>query len=430
MSKQGYYTINSITKILDNLVEGSKYNILPPKEPNINYPSIDEKALDAQDDDAHGQNEKETFVNDNSIEKPRIVENFKQKTVKLPNNDKLDGVNVIGITGDNKRILTTSFHLILARTGIVNFKYTKGFDKPYFYTKLRDASSVLIIDENIFEETYGLHTYNELADKFEGVPIFDDLQYRNEHNKPFRFRFNYKRSKKTPNSQSLGLAVKFQHTLEFASLTNIKFEENEVSVCLKDGALYSNSTVKSDMQAGSEILLKWENKNRFFIAISNQISESRVLLKTLSKNFEKTKDWFPNLNITEGQLETFGTDILLLRKYLLPGHRTPMIEFMEENRKKSLHDTNKLIPYTCYYHKRSKPYSIIRVELPKFMWENDSELAKFALSVAIWQFELGATKPLVLQAASDRCNLSHDKWIIDQQLKTAFKRKKLNHIEF
>jgi hypothetical protein len=426
---KGNMTI-AFNNLLESLVEGKTYKGLPPRGPiDLSFASIENEQLEALNQDVWGQDETEPIDND-SEKITKLMETSTPKIVKIPKENQLDGLNVIGITGDNKRILTTSFHLILSRASIVNFRYTKGFEKPYFYNKKRDASSLLVLDNNIFESSYGIHTYNELVNDPDG-PLLDHIS-KNSENKPFRFKYNHEKSKKAPSSQSLGLAVKFQHTQELACIDDIDFQQNGITVCLKQGPIFSNSTKLSDIRLGLQKLLSWKKKNRFYIGISSKVSESRVLIKTLLEHNHVIEEYFPNQNITEGVIKSFGTDSLLLKKILTPGTRTPMIEYIEKTREGALNtDALKgLKPVTCYYHKRSKPYGFVRVEMPKFMWEEDKEMAEFAVSIAVWQYELEGTMPLVIKAASDQSSLQHEKWVVEQQMKAAFEKKDLELIEF
>src|SRR5690606_2101320 len=156
--------LNAFNGILDNLVDGEKYDTLPPKGPiDLPFASAEEEELRSIDQDIYGEDEEDGMLV--SSDRIKVVESAAIKEVLLPDSNALDGLNVIGIVGANNRIITTSFHLILSRSSIVNFRYTKGFEKPYFYTKSRESSALLVLDSNIFDNAYSLHTYNELIDK-------------------------------------------------------------------------------------------------------------------------------------------------------------------------------------------------------------------------------------------------------------------------
>ncbi|MFZ7116560.1 MAG: hypothetical protein ACO1G9_14355 [Bacteroidota bacterium] len=420
--------IEAFHKVLDNLVEGSKYETRPPRGP-IDLPTVSNEEMSATDLDIWGQDEREDFGIENS-NKIKLIESPERKEVKMPEENKLDGLSVIGIGGDNARILTTSFHLILARSVVVNFKYTKGFEKPYFYTRFRDASAIMVLDNNIFEDSYSIYTYNDLVEKDKRFPILDHINKKID--KPFRFRYDHEKSKKAPSSQSLGLAVKFQHALELASINDTDFNHNGITICLKDGALFSNSTELSDIRNGLRKLLQWQNQNKIFVGVSTKVNESRVLIKTINARQDLIEEYFPNQNIPLSVINSFGTDTLLLKKILKPGFRTPLIEYIEPTREGAINEEGLegLKPITCYYHKRSKPYNFIRIEIPKFFWEKDKELVEFAIAVTVWQHELGGDKPLVLKATEERCSLSNEKWVVEQQMKAAFDKKELGLVEF
>ncbi|MBL7882394.1 MAG: hypothetical protein JNN23_21360 [Chryseobacterium gambrini] len=420
--------LNAFNSILDNLVDGEKYDALPPKGPNdLPFASVEDEELKSLDQDIYGEDDEDGALI--SSDRIKVIESANIKEVLLPDSNALNGLDVIGIVGANNRIITTSFHLILSRSYVVNFRYTKGFEKPYFYTKNRESSALLILDSNIFDSAYSLYTYNELIEKTDS-PIYDHLI--KSKGKPFIFKYNYDKFKKAPTSQSLGLAVKFQHSLELLSIKDVNVTNNNPLVCIKDGALFSNSSKPSDIQNGLQELFSWSGKNKTFIALSSKISDSRVLINTLNAYPYLIEEYFPNQNITTGVINSFGTDALLLKKILKPGYRTPLIEYIEKTREPIIQKEGYqgLKPLTCYYHKRSKPYSFIRIEVPKFMWEENKEQVEFAISIAIWQYELGGDRPLVIKTAAERCVLNHEHWVIEQQMKAAFEKKKLGLIEF
>ncbi|MBL7700547.1 MAG: hypothetical protein JNK79_20475 [Chitinophagaceae bacterium] len=423
----------SIGNLLDNLMEGEKYETLPPRSTkDLDAPFVSNEELEALDQDIYGEkktNEKGE-ANSRSISTP-ILEQRKRIKIEPPSPEKVAGINIVGISGDNNRIITPSFHIILARAAIVDFRYTKGFDKPYFYKKQKDISSVLIIDNNIFEDSHKIYTNNTLVEKGKRVPVMDAI--KNFDGKPFRFRYNHESIKSSPASHSLGLGVKLQHTLELSTLEEIDFENKETVICIKDGPYVSNSMVPVDVQDGLKKLLSWSDQKRAFVAVSTKISDSRVLLNAIKNGNEYlVEEYFKGQGVTPDVIESFGTDILLIKKILSPGYRTPLIQYVEKTRESIFEpeEYKDLIPLTCYYHKYHKPYNFIRIEIPKFLWDQNKELAEFAISIAIWQYELGGNSPLVINAAVESANLSHEKFVIEQQMKAQFEKKKLELIEF
>ena len=82
-----------------------------------------------------------------------------------------------------------SFYFILARATIVNFKYTKGTEPPYFYTIKKDASAVTWVDGNIFKENVIEHTALFIKAQLTKTifPEYDPL-YRSDNQVLYRVR--------------------------------------------------------------------------------------------------------------------------------------------------------------------------------------------------------------------------------------------------
>lgn len=416
--------------LLGNLVDGKTYNDLPPKAVE-NVPTVSNKEVLALDENPWGEDDSDNiaYSSENGV---KLLESFPRKEVTSPSTEQLDGVNILGIHGDNQRILTPSFHLIFAKTALVNFKYTKGYEKPYFYNKTLEVSSIMLMDDNIFIDGYRLYTNTDLQfKKQQATPILDKII--DDRSKPFLFTYDHEISKKAPNSQSLGLAVKFQHALELASIREVDIEQPGPTICIKKGSIFSNSSSKTDIQNGLKQLISWKNKpHKIYLGFDDKIQESRLFIKALNAHNDLLEACFPNQGITNQMISSFGNDGLLLKKALLPGTRTPMISYMADNRKSAIDspELSGLAPVTCFYHKKSKPFNIIRIEMPRFMWEQDKEFAEFAISILVWQHELGIHQPLVITAAKDQCSLAHEKMVIEQQLHAEFYKKELELIEF
>ena len=91
--------------------------------------------------------------------------------------------------------------------------------------------------------------------------------------------------------------------------------------------------VPSDIQEGLQNLLSWSKKNRFFVSVSNKIGDSKVFINTIKNGNEYLiEEYFKGQGITSSIIESFGTDVLLLRKILMPGYRTPLIQYIENTR--------------------------------------------------------------------------------------------------
>ena len=158
--------VDAFNGVLENLIDGETYVKLPPRGPR------DLATLSAAEIEARELNEfGESLKRDDNyqlkflthrIEDVTIEESVLPKEIELPNANDLDGLNICGIDGSNQKVEKNSFYFILARAAIVNFKYTKGTEPPYFYTKKKDASAVTWVDGNIFKENVIEHTNNKL----------------------------------------------------------------------------------------------------------------------------------------------------------------------------------------------------------------------------------------------------------------------------
>src|SRR6267378_8050240 len=84
--------------ILESLVDGETYDRLPPRGPH-DFPiaSIADEELRALDQDIWGQDEEEPFDENESEKRTTLVEGFSRKQVAIPTEQRLDGINVIGI---------------------------------------------------------------------------------------------------------------------------------------------------------------------------------------------------------------------------------------------------------------------------------------------------------------------------------------------
>ena len=85
-----------------------------------------------------------------------------------------------------KKLKRIRFFLILARAAIVNFKYSKGIEPPYFYRKHKDATAVTWVDGNIFTEEISLYTNRQLT-KEKIMMVFQSFRIKGQMtcNNPF-----------------------------------------------------------------------------------------------------------------------------------------------------------------------------------------------------------------------------------------------------
>jgi hypothetical protein len=426
--------VNAFNGILENLVEGEIYANLPPKGPN-DLAALSEAELKARELNENGEAAKDDNYSPAThrniqidIEKSNLP-----KPVSLPNADDLDGINICGIDGSNQRVEKNSFYFILARAAIVNFKYTKGTEPPYFYTIEKDASAVTWIDGNIFKENIIEYTNNKLKKQKqseEGVDIFDFI--KKDTSKPYLVGYDHSKSEKSPSGHALGWAVKFQQALELLCLSDIEFSHSKKTVCIKDGPLYSTSSSKNDTVEGLRPILRWNNQ--ILICVSKRINDSKLILETLCSFPELLQIYFPNDEVKREDILSIGTDSLLLQRILKPGHRTPFIKAVPIARKgtceKATEELQKdFMPLCCYYRGKTRPQTFIRLEIPFFMWERNKKLVEEAVSVVAWQHELGGKAPYIQLVADDLCQLNYERELLEKQTLAALNNKKLELAE-
>lgn len=423
--------VNSFNGVLDNLIDGKTYSKLPPRGPREDVASLSEAELKARQLNENG----ESLARDDNYD-PKTHKNIAidvetsmvPKPVAIPSSDFLDGINVCGIDGSSQRVDKNSFYFILARAAIVNFKYTKGTEPPYFYRIQKDASAVTWIDGNIFQENIIEHTNNKFKSEKEGEGV-DIIDYvKADNSKPFLVRYDHTKSDKSPSSHAVGWAVKFQQALELLCLAEIDKSADKRTVCIKDGPLFSTSSSKSDNIEGLRPIVQWTNQ--ILICVSKSINDSKLFIETLCSYPELIEIYFPGDQITRDTILSTGTDSMLLQRILQPGFRTPLIKAVPLARlgvcnaaKDALYQD--ITPLHCYYRGKTQPQTFIRMEIPFFMWEQSQQAVLDAISVVAWQHELGGISPFIQQVADDLCQLTYEKELLEKQTLAALVNKDL-----
>jgi hypothetical protein len=426
--------VNAFNGVLENLVEGAKYVKLPPRGPRDSA-SLSEAELKAKELNENGESSKDKNYDPvvyKNIEINGIENSFLPIEVKLPNSDQLDGVIICGIDGSNQKVEKNSFYLILARASIVNFKYTKGTEPPYFYQKNKDACAVTEVDGNIFKEYIVEHTNTKLKNenKDESVKILQHIKY--DSSKPFLVRFDHTKNDKSPSSHALGWAVKIQQALELLCLEEIKIDQDKKTFCIKDGPIFSTSSSEDDTIEGLRPILLWNNQ--ILLGVSKRISDSKLILETLCSFPELLEIYFPGDEVKKEDIESIGTDSLILQRILKPGYRTRFVKAVPIQRqgvcRKALSILSKdFTPLHCYYRGKTRPQTFIRIEIPFFMWERNKYLVEEALSVVAWQHELGGKAPYIQLVADDLCQLNYEKELLEKQTLAALSNKNLELAE-
>lgn len=427
--------VDAFNGVLENLVDGITYGQLPPRGPR-DLATLSEAELRARQLNESGESTtKDENYNPSTHKNIQIdiEESNLPKMVVLPTSDQLDGMDICGIDGSNQKVEKNSFYFILARAAIVNFKYTKGTEPPYFYTIKKDASAVTWVDGNVFKENVLEHTNNKLKkqkNSEESVDIFTYIQQDNS--RPFMVGYDHTKSNKSPSGHALGWAVKFQQALELLCLANVENDPNKKTVCIKDGPLYSTSSSKNDTIEGLRPITQWTNQ--VLVCVSKRISDSKLILETLCSFPDLLQIYFEGDEVKREDIQSIGTDSLLLQRILKPGFRTPFIKAVPIARQGACQQaTDELqkdfMPLCCYYRGKTRPQTFIRIEIPFFMWEKNRTLVEEALAVVAWQHELGGKAPYIQLVADDLCQLQYEKELLEMQTLAALNNKNLELAE-
>jgi hypothetical protein len=408
--------IDSFGGILKSFNDGATYKKKPPQGPPEHWPSISDEELAALNQTDNGE--------DKSKDRPYKIldlvleDDYMPRKVQLPTLDFLADLNIYGIDGSNQKIEKSAFYLILARAAIINFRYSIDGSKPYFTHKVKDSSSVMIVDHNVFDlDKINVNsTIIELGDSPDQKRIGKYLI--NESAGLLSFRYDISKTDKSPSSQALGIAVKIMQTLELICLMEIPTDKK--AICIKDGPLFSTSVAEKDTIEFLSRIHTWNDQ--ILISCSKRTRDSRLLVQALKEKVELRKKWFEKDIIIEKTINQIPSDSLILPRLLKPGERTPLFKAVPVARQPVVAEGSgdpKLTPLTCYYLSRSKPHTYLRLEIPLLFWERDKNRVEDAISVVAWQHELGRIAPLVQVVADERCQLSSEKEILQRQTEAA-----------
>lgn len=408
--------LDSFKGILSCLRPGSEYRNLPPRGPPENLPTLTNEEIELLESEVYGRDTNLPTYAYDSID-PSIEDDLSPKDVAQPNRETLRDLFVCGVDGSNQRINRASFYFLLTRAALINFRYSMDGKKPYHSLSKRNATGMVLTDGNIFRDDYKIYT-KEVPTSDTSVSLYHLI---GDKTPPLLFSYKPQEQKRSASSQAMGWAVKLQQTLELRCLGDVPQESR--FICIRDGPLISTSVATQDNVEGLSKILTWNNGT--LLSCSKRITESRLLLETLFLKASLRDYWFPNQNITDSTLNSIANDTLLLPRLLKPGQRTPLIAAVPRARIGVTKQEPRLTPLVCYYYSRTRPYSIIRIEIPKFMWERDKDMVIEAISITAWQHELGKKAPLVQIYADMQCQLQSEKLVIKRQINQALSQNQL-----
>jgi len=413
----------NIGGLLGSLRKGEDYKKSPPFGPLEELPTLSKEEIEALQYNAFGEDirkiKKNNYAFDNlsfSIEDrliPRIVD--------LPKIELFDDLHIYGISGCNNKIGRSAFYLILAKSSLLNFRYSTQDKRPYFNNTTSRASAIMTIDENVFvKDQYQASTEKLGSEK----SIVSQLEGQDsEDSKTFRVGF---KPIGGATAQALGWGVKLQQALELSSLSRIPIDKKVV--CIKGGTLLPTSVSPLDIKAVlTKILTSW--KDQVLMACSTNIQDSVILVESLLANRSLRTLWFPGQEITTKSLKSLHADYMILDKILNPGQRTPLIEGTLRKNIKIIEDASELKPITCYYRSRQRPHTYIRLEFLSGTYKRSPQLVNEAIEVAVWQFELGKQSPLVEVAAKNLSSLETETFIVEKQVSSALEKQGLDLLE-
>lgn len=406
--------MRSLQDILACIRDFDEYKELPPRGPSQDLPSVPDFVLDALQETAYGANLDLTTYAYHTL--ALAEDDPRPKFISLPTASLLDGCDIYAIDGSNQRADFAAFTYLMARAALVRFTYAKELTKSAFEVQHADLDGLLLIDGNLFE---GVHLFTRTVGSDADSELLRLILDNDD--KPMLWRYNPDLSNKLPHAQALGIAVKMQQSLELSMLRDIPREGR--GLCIRDGPLFSTSVGPAETVEGLKPALRW--KDRKLLAISKRVNESTLLIEALLQKTELRDAWFPGQEITDSTLKALSTDELLLPRILRPGERTPLFEAVGRARRAIVDQEPRLTPLATIYLSRHRPHTFIRIEIPKFIWEQSPEEAEDAISIAAWQHELGHSAPLIQRHADLQCQLQEQIQVAKHQFSSALARNKL-----
>ena len=142
--------------------------------------------------------------------------------------------------------------------------------------------------------------------------------------------------------------------------------------------------------------------------MSKRIGESSLITELLLQLSQLREAWFPGQEINDTTLKKLASDQLILSRILKPGYRTPLIEAVGRARSSIVEEQEDLAPLACYYMSRQIPNTIIRMEIPKFMWDKNKDFVNIAISLVAWQLDLGLKAPYIQLVADEQSQLNSE----------------------
>ena len=304
------------------------------------------------------------------------------------------------------------------------FESLHRLDRDGTEIKKIDMSGVCMVDQNIFDDDVYLFGNSPKKNTSKNISWIDIL----ENNSSLVVGFDPSTTDNKPSSHAQGWCVKLMHTGELMALT--KIPEKKSGVVVRDGPLLPVAATMKDTIRAMKVVLNWENKH--LMSVSKRIQESTLFVEFLTNpsNEKNMEYYFPDQRVSSDILSKLPADYLLLPKILKPGQRTPFLEAIPKNRAPIPKKHPQLSPISCYYMRKRKPHNIIRIEFPRIYLDDENlERLNWSLGFVAWQHEIGASVPMIQEAADSQCQVKAEVSILQNVARSELSKKGLGTLE-
>ena len=410
-----------LSAILETISSADSYNKKPPIGPPEDRPTLTDEDLEKLQQTAYGQ----MLGKDYAYSSIKLVGDIAPVDIEFPAPKSMYNKHIWGIDGSNKTLDYSAFQVMISRAALVEYRYSKyPLDSHHEITHL-DNSGICMVDGNIFSSD--LHLYGKSTKGLQSKNDVSWIEVMENTNEPLIVSFDPNTSDKKPSSHASGWGIKFMQSLELMALSKVPKEK--FGVVIRDGAMFPICATIKDTHKSLQDVLNW--KQKMMICSSKRINESTLFVEFLTNpnNEEHREYFFPNQNVSQSILNKLPADYILLPKILKPGQRTPFLEAIPRSRKAITGKNEDLTPVCCYYMRKRKPHTIIRLEFPRAYLDSDPIFLEWSLGCVAWQHELGTKVPQIQELADRRCQVTSEAELIQKITKNALMKKGLEAME-
>ena len=417
----GAMLVTELSNMLGTLSDAKSYNQKPPIGPPEDLPKLSDKDLEMAQRTAYGQ----VLGKEHAYSSLKLVEDPSPVEVGIPEASSLENKSLWSIDGSNKILDYSAFQILLARAALVEYRYTKDPEPVHHGVDLLDRPGICMVDGNIF--TDDIHLLGESTKNIQNQSEISWIEVMRDTDEPLIVSFDPSKSDKKPSSHASGWCIKFMQTLELMALMEVPSEKP--GVVIRDGPMFPICATLNDTQKSLEQVLGWENK--MMICSSKRIQESTLFVEFLlnPQNYKIMEYYFPEQNISNSLMRKLPADHILLPKILNPGHRTPFLEAVPRSRIAITKKNPELTPVCCYYMRKRKPHTIIRMEFPRKYLTSNPDLLEWSLKCVAWQHELGTKVPQVQEFADVQCQVNSEVDILQKIARSSLMQRGLQTLE-